>query len=86
MSCVTLTREYQDLIAKANRERYFEETRDHIEEAESDVEEEAQENIQPPNQLIQEKEDCWSSVHDERETPLLTKEEIDQILNQESTS
>lgn len=35
-SCVTLTREDQDLIAEANRERCLEETRDHIEEAESD--------------------------------------------------
>ena len=33
MSCVMLTREYQDLIAKANRECFFEEIRDHIEDA-----------------------------------------------------
>ena len=38
MSCITLTRENQDLIAKANRECCFEETRDHIEDAEFDVE------------------------------------------------
>ena len=57
-----------------------------MEEAESDVEEEAQENIPPPNQPIQEKEDCCSFVLDERETPLLTEEEIEQILNQQSTS
>ena len=55
MPCVALTREDQDLIAKVNRERCLEETRDHIEEVESNVQEEAQENIQPPNQLIQEK-------------------------------
>ena len=85
MPCVTLTKEYQDLLAKANRESFLEETRDHIEEAESDEGEEAQGNIQPPNQLIQEEEDCCSSVHDERETPLFTEEEIDRILNQQST-
>ena len=58
MSCVMLTREYLDLIAEANRERCLEETRDHTEEAESDVEEEAQVNITPPSQPAQEKEDC----------------------------
>ena len=86
MSCVMLTREYQDLIAMANRECCFEETRDHIEDAESDVEEEAQEEILPPSQLTQEEDDCCSSVHDVRETPLLTEEEIDRILNRQSTS
>ena len=49
MSCVTLTTEDQDLIEKANRERCLDEARDHIEEAESNVEEEAQENIPPPS-------------------------------------
>ena len=58
MSCVTLTRKYQDLMAKANGERCLKETRDHIEEAESSLEEEAQVNIPPPSQLIQEDEDC----------------------------
>ena len=82
MSCFMLTREDQDLIAKANRECHFEKTRDHIEEEKFDVEEEAQEKIQPPNQPTQEQEDCCSSVHDERETPLLAEEEIDRILNQ----
>ena len=85
MSCVTLTREYQDLLAKADRESCLEETRDYIEEAESDTEEEAQEEILPPSQLMREEEGCCSSVHDVRETPLLTEEEIDRILNQQST-
>ena len=40
ISCVMLIREYHDLIAKENREHCLEETRDHIEDAESDVEEE----------------------------------------------
>ena len=33
ISCTMLNREYHDLMAKANRECCFEETRDHIEEA-----------------------------------------------------
>ena len=41
MPCVTLTREYQNLIAKVNGERCLEETSGHTEEAESDEEEEA---------------------------------------------
>ena len=57
MSCVTLTREYQDLLAKADRESCLEETGDYIAEAESDTEEEAQEEILPPSQLMQEEED-----------------------------
>ena len=36
--CGTLTREYQDLLAKADRESCPEETGDNMEEAESDVE------------------------------------------------
>ena len=85
MSCVTLTREYQDLLAKDDRESCLKETGDYIEEAESDTEEEAQEEIPPPSQLIREVEGCCSSVHDVRETPLLTEEEIEKILNQQST-
>ena len=57
MPCVTLTKEYQDLLAKADRESGLEEAYDYMEEAESDMEEEVQEDITPPNQLIQEKED-----------------------------
>lgn len=85
-SCIMLIREYHDLIVMENRERCLKETRDHIEEEESDVEEEAQENIPPPSQLMQEKENRCASVNDDKETPLLTKEEIDQISNQYSTS
>ena len=70
MPCVMLTKEHQDLLAKADKESCLEEAEDYIEEAESGVEDEAQKNIQPPNQLIQEKEHCCASVHDERETPL----------------
>ena len=40
MSCTMLTSEYQDLMGKANRGCCFEETRGHIEDAESDVERE----------------------------------------------
>lgn len=40
VSCMMLTREYHDLLAKANRECCFEETRYHIEDTESDLEEE----------------------------------------------
>ena len=48
--------------------------------------EEAQEDIQPPNQLTQKKEDIFSSIHAEKEIPLLTEEEIDQILNKKLAS
>lgn len=84
-SCVTLTKEHHNLLAQADREGCLEEADDYMEEAESDEEEEAQENIPPPSQLTQEEDDCCSSVHDVRETPLLTEEEIDQILNQQSS-
>ena len=123
ISCAMLTREYHDLMAKADRERCFEETRDHIEDAESDVEEEtthgpliltechhdheesfeterdqetsentqgfptsttedileeAQEDIRPPNQLIQETESCCTSAQrNTRISSPLTEEEID---------
>ena len=40
MSCTMLIREYHDLMARANGGHSYEETRDHIEDAESDVEEE----------------------------------------------
>ena len=44
--------------------------------------EEAQEDIQPQSQSIQEKEDCCTSAQIQiKISPLLTEEEIDQILN-----
>ena len=43
--------------------------------------EEAQEDIQPQNQAIQEKENCFTSVQIKIKIPLLTEKEIDQILN-----
>lgn len=85
MPCVTLIKEYQDLLAKADRESCLEETQGHLKEAEPNVEEEAQRNIQPPNQLTQEKEDCYFSIRNGSEAPFLTEEEIDQILNQQTT-
>ena len=43
---------------------------------------EAQENIQPQNQPSQEKENCFTSIQRKRKMPpLLTEEEINQMLN-----
>ena len=48
---------------------------------------EAQEDIQPQNQPPQEKEDCCSYIQRKRKMPpFLTKEEIDQLINMQSTS
>lgn len=41
ISCIMLIREYHDQIEKANRERCFGETRNYLEDAESDVERES---------------------------------------------
>ena len=67
VSCGTLTKEYQDLIAKANRECCFEETRDHIEDAESDVEEET---IHEPYSLTEyhQVHEDWSESERDQET------------------
>ena len=87
MSCVMLIREYQDLIAMEKRECCLEETsedpQDFPASTTEDILEEVQEEILPPNHLLQETKSCCPSAQrNTRQSSPLTKEAIDQILNQ----
>lgn len=52
-----------------------------------DILEEVQEDVLPPNKMIQETENCYTSAQrTTRKSSPSTEEEIDQILNQQLTS
>ena len=70
ISYTVMIREYYDLMAKANKERCFEETSNHLEDAKSDVEEEPAHLGTPPldynsSQISQEE---WHPDHMEETT------------------